>query len=375
MWQDVRDEDIVAVTEILRRDGGASVVSGGILEDFEREFAELVGGTFGVATNNGTAALYAALWSVGIGPGDEVLVCDYGFHAQAAAVLALGAHVAVFDCESDSLAPSASDAASKRSKRTRAALLHCPWGVPPALDSMRAALPDLPLVLDASHAHGASYGDEGLPAWADVVCYSCGVRKLISGGELGCAVTNDASLRDRMMVLGHVNRVPEALSDSTWRGNAVGLKLRPHGLALALALPQVRRYEEKQRRLATACRTAEAALERHGFLLQAAPGAQRAYWKIHARPPRGEPPFARDRLVDALRNEGVRAAADPYYPSLQGQDLFVWPGHAQRLVPSACPHAAAAAAQGIVLPAPIDIEDAYPAALDTALETVLADAR
>lgn len=372
MWQDVRPEDIRSITDILQADGGRSVVSGGLLDEFEAGMAHLAGGTYGVATNNGTAALYAALWAAGVGPDDEVLLSDYGFHAQAAAVLALGASVAVFDCDADTLAPSVAEVRSKRNKRTKAVLLHCPWGVPPALDAMRAAVADLPLIVDASHAHGATHRGKGLAAFADVVCYSCGVRKLITGGELGCAVTSDAALRERMIILGHVNRVPKALKSSVWHGNAVGLKLRPHRLALALAVPQLHRFADKKRRLAASGERIEAAFAGSGFKLQASPDAERVYWKVVVRPTGRLALVPRSRLVAALRAAGIMAEADPYATPLQRQPIFDWPGHRARLIASDCPRAAEAGATGIALPVPVDLEGAYPDDMEAALERALA---
>jgi dTDP-4-amino-4,6-dideoxygalactose transaminase len=96
--------------------------------------------------------------------------------------------------------------------------------------------------------------------------FSLGNGKLIIGGELGAAVTHDAAYRDRMLVYGHVNRVPDDLMDKTWTGNAVGMKLRPHLLALVLVRAQLPRYDRKRALPIDPCQRAEAVLERRGLL-------------------------------------------------------------------------------------------------------------
>ncbi|MEW6280854.1 MAG: aminotransferase class I/II-fold pyridoxal phosphate-dependent enzyme [Candidatus Eremiobacterota bacterium] len=342
-WEDVREEDLEAVRKLLAS-GALSVVSGGILTRFERAFARFAGTAHAVAFCNGTAALYAALWACGVGAGDEVLVCDYGFHGMAAAVVSLGAVVVPVDCRPDSLTMDAEDLARARSDRTRAVLVHNPWGVPADWSALRAACPDLPFVSDASHAHGACYAGEPLGRQATVTCWSMGHQKLISGGELGAAATDDPELRDRMVILGHTNR--RELAVNPWTGNAVGLKLRPHPVALTLALGQLKRFEEKLSALRETCARVEAAFESAGLRKQAVPrGAERSYWRVvlHC-------PFEVAEVEARLRNAGVPAEPNHYWPTLQHQPLFTWPGRTVRH--RSCPVAREVVPRLVTLPAP-----------------------
>src|SRR2546425_13094263 len=70
----------------------AAVTSGWVsslgryLSDFETAFAAYVGTKYAVSVTNGTAALHLALESLGVGPGDEVIVPDLTFVATANAV-------------------------------------------------------------------------------------------------------------------------------------------------------------------------------------------------------------------------------------------------------------------------------------------------
>lgn len=368
-WRDLRDEDVEQVTRHLSA-GGMSVVSGGILARFEKRFARFAGTRHAVAFNNGTASIYAALWACGVGHGDDVLLCDYGFHGMAAAVLALGARVVPVDCRAGSLTMSSEDLARARTPRSRAILVHSPWGVPADFAALRQACPDLPLVSDASHAHGATYRGKPVAAWADVTCFSLGVQKLITGGELGCAVTDDALLRDRCMVFGHTNRVPKDLQELDWTGNALGLKLRPHAVALALAYPQIPRFEEKKARLQETCGHLEAALAPHGFVPQVVPGgSQRVWWRIVLR--LDEDVFGgvpTEAVEQALRAAGLPVEPNHYWPLLQDQPLFQWPGHQDRVLRRPCPVARAEVPRLVTLPAPV-------ALADTAVQATAAAAR
>src|SRR5690554_6499741 len=84
-WID--DEDIKAVVEVLTRD---YLTTGPKIEEFEEKFAAYVGAKYAVAVSNGTAALHAACFAAGIGPGDEVITTLLTFAASANCVLYQG---------------------------------------------------------------------------------------------------------------------------------------------------------------------------------------------------------------------------------------------------------------------------------------------
>jgi perosamine synthetase len=355
-WVDIREEDIARVSRQLAA-GTATVVSGGVLGRFENAFGAFAGAQYAVAMNSGTSALYAALFAVGVGPGDDVLMPDYAFHGAAAAVLALGARVVPCDVEARGLTFDPADLARAITKQTKAVLVHHPWGIPADLAAIRAAT-GLPIVSDASHAHGATLRGRPLAAWSDITCFSLGYGKLITGGELGCAVTDAPHLADRMMICGHVNRVPRDLEVVQWAGNAVGLKLRPHAVALTLALGQLPRFPEKARLIRATANAIELACERHGLSpLRPPEEAERAYWRVVLQlDPERWTGVETSQVEERLRAAGIPVEPCAYWPLLQNQSLFDWPGHESRILRRACPVAAAIAPRTITLPAPVRLE-------------------
>lgn len=80
----VDEEDVAAVTEALRSEW---LITGPKISEFERAFANLAGAREAVAVSSGTAALHASLYSLGIGPGDEVIVPPMTFAASANCIL------------------------------------------------------------------------------------------------------------------------------------------------------------------------------------------------------------------------------------------------------------------------------------------------
>jgi hypothetical protein len=106
------------------------------------------------------------------------------------------------------------------------------------------------LIEDCSHAHGARYRDRHVGSWGDVGCFSLQGPKAVSGGEAGIAVTSDAALFDRMLLLGHYGRLKSGQAKHTFDTDhlSLGVKYRPHLYAILLALGSLSRLEELNRR-------------------------------------------------------------------------------------------------------------------------------
>src|SRR4030042_6599940 len=83
----IDEKDIKAVAEVLRSDW---LTTGPKVSEFEEAFAKAVGTKFAVAVSSGTAALHAAMYALGISPGDEVIVSPMTFAATANCVVFQG---------------------------------------------------------------------------------------------------------------------------------------------------------------------------------------------------------------------------------------------------------------------------------------------
>ena len=98
--QSIDEEDIAAVADVLRSDW---LTTGPKVAEFERAVAAVAGTKEPVAVSNGTAALHAAMYALGIGPGDEVIVPTITFAASANCVAFLGGTPVFADVDPDTL--------------------------------------------------------------------------------------------------------------------------------------------------------------------------------------------------------------------------------------------------------------------------------
>lgn len=85
--QHIDEEDIAAVVEVLRSDW---LTTGPKVDEFENAFADFTGAKHAIAISNGTTALHAAVFALGIKAGDEVIVTPMTFAASANCVLYQG---------------------------------------------------------------------------------------------------------------------------------------------------------------------------------------------------------------------------------------------------------------------------------------------
>src|SRR3954469_6301409 len=89
-WPNFDEKAIRAVEDVLRS-GKVNYWTGKRGMEFEKRFAEWQGSKYAVSVATGTAALHVALASLGIGPGDEVIVPSYTFIASSFSVVQAGA--------------------------------------------------------------------------------------------------------------------------------------------------------------------------------------------------------------------------------------------------------------------------------------------
>lgn len=194
-WID--EADIAAVVEVLRSDW---LTTGPAVPRFEEAIAAFTGARYGVAVSNGTAALHAAMYAAGIGPGDEVIVPPITFVATANAVVFQGGTPVFADVDPETLLLKPAAAEARITPRTKAIVAVDYAGQPCDYDALRAIAGrhGLLLIADACHSLGASIRGQPAGTLADLTVFSFHPVKHITTGEGGMIVTDRTDFRDRM---------------------------------------------------------------------------------------------------------------------------------------------------------------------------------
>lgn len=195
--QSIDEEDIKEVVQVLR---SKWLTTGPKVAEFEEAFAQLVGAPYAVAVINGTAALHSAVYALGLGPGDEVLVPAMTFAASANCVVYQGATPIFVDVDPHTLLLDPAQVEAKLTQKTRAIMAVDYAGHPCDYDRLRALAhrQQIPIIADACHALGADYKGRPVGTLGDLNAFSFHPVKPITTGEGGIITTHDPDLAGRM---------------------------------------------------------------------------------------------------------------------------------------------------------------------------------
>ena len=244
-WQPPIEEQKRAVGELIDQQFLSGAGHGvGLL--FEQEFRAYTGATYCLSTDHGSNAIMAGLYAVGVGPGDEVIVPSRGYIGSYVGVIHLGARPVFCDCCPDNGLMDPADVEKHITPRTRAMVPIHFNGTMCDMDGL-LHLRDkygVAIVHDACHAHPSRWDGASVGALPDVVCFSLQGSdpggKPVSGGEGGVTTTNNREFHERILIYCHLHRrgIEDELTRPEYRmlyRHGLGLKWRPHPLAMALA--------------------------------------------------------------------------------------------------------------------------------------------
>ena len=256
--QDINEADIQAVEAVLRSD---FLTQGPAIERFEQRVAQYCGVKYAVAVCNATSALHIACLAAGLGKGDLLWTSPITFVASANCARYCGADVDFVDIDEKTYNMSASALEQKLQEAKRQGRLPkivVPVHMAGQSCDMRAIKKlseeyGFTLLEDASHCIGADYADTkvGSCAYSDMAVLSFHPVKIITTGEGGMVLTNDAALYEQLCLYrSHgITRDPKHMtkeSDGDWyyQQVALGFNYRMTDIQAALGASQMDRLDE-----------------------------------------------------------------------------------------------------------------------------------
>lgn len=245
-WPLFDDQDVNAVTQVARSGQWGNPDCRGLVEKFEKEFADYCGATFAISCVNGSVALRLALIASGVKPGDEVIVPPYTFIATATIVIEANCVPVFVDIEPDTynLNPLKIEAAI--TARTKAIIPVHFAGQACDMDRIMeiARKHNLVVIEDAAHAHGGEYKGKKLGSIGHAGSFSFQSSKNLNAGEGGMVVTNDEKLYDIMNSLRNVGRVK---GGQWYEHHYIGCNYRITQFQAALLSQQLLRLDKQTR--------------------------------------------------------------------------------------------------------------------------------
>jgi dTDP-4-amino-4,6-dideoxygalactose transaminase len=224
---------------------------GSLTAQLEDLIAKYHGVRYALLTSSGTAALHSAFIALRFGPGDEVIVPSYTFHATATPLFLCGATPVLCDSEPETGNISVTDIAAKITRRTKGIVVTHLFGHPVDLEEIVsiARSRNIPVVEDISHGIGATYNEEKVGTFGTVAAFSMGAAKMVTGGMGGALVTDSREVYERALLLGHCHERATTAGMSGERTRLAetgfGANYRMTNISIAICLDQFRSLDER----------------------------------------------------------------------------------------------------------------------------------
>ena len=214
------------------------------IERFEREFADYLGVKHAIATSSCTGAITLAVASLGLGPGDEVILADTNWIASVAPLIHAGVKPIFVDIDPTTWCINVEEIRRVVTKDSKAILATHLYGNLVQMNELRSIAKEFNLFIleDAAEAIGSTYFDKRAGSFGDFGFFSFHGTKTISTGEGGMLVTNDSLLYERALTLSNHGRARNEVKQF-WP-HFVGYKFKMSNLQAALGCAQLSRVDQ-----------------------------------------------------------------------------------------------------------------------------------
>lgn len=268
-WPIMTQEDEDAALDVIRNNRFSGT---DITEKFCEEFAQWQGVNYALAFTNGTMSLAAAMFAIGLQPGDEIICTTKTYWASIVPANTFGAKT-VFCNIDDNLSMDPADIEHRITPKTKAIMVVHYVSYPCDMDAIMAIAKkhNLLVIEDVSHAQGGLYKGRKLGTFGDIAAMSMMSEKSFAAGELGMLVTNSRAYYERALAYGHHERFHEKYINEVdelrryYRIAMGGVKGRANQLCSALARVQLKYYDER-------CAEVRKAMNYFWDLLEGLPG-------------------------------------------------------------------------------------------------------
>ena len=303
-YSSIKQEIDEAIASIIDQ---TAFIGGPFLTEFENEFARYCGVEHCLGVANGTDALFIALKTLGVGPGDEVITVANSFVATSEAIAMAGAKVVFVDIDRLTFNIDVKRIDEKVTSRTKAIIPVHLYGQPADMDPILALARkhDLRVVGDAAQAHGAEYKGRPIAQLADITCFSFYPGKNLGAyGDGGALVTSNPAWARHARMLANHGRITK------YDHEFEGVNSRLDGVQAAILTTKLRhidKWTEGRRRNAQLYTDAlrNAGARTPGEL----PHVKAVYHLYVVR----VPAYVRDLLRDSLNAKGVQTGV--HYPT------------------------------------------------------------
>jgi perosamine synthetase len=176
-------------------------ISGGeYVEKLESQFSELYENPYVLTTSNGTTSLHLIYLSLGLKPGDEIIVPGFSFLAASNLAIQMGVIPKFADVDSETWCVTADDIYSKITNKTKAIVPIHTYGNVCEMDKISnlGQQFNIPIIEDCAESLFSKLDNKYSGTFGKVSSFSFQATKTITTGEGGLVVTDDKELFRKM---------------------------------------------------------------------------------------------------------------------------------------------------------------------------------
>ena len=299
------EEEITRIAESIRCE---CISQGRVTVEFEQKLSEFLEVEHVVAVSSGSTALLLALMTVGVRPGDEVILPNRTWIATAHAPLLLGARVVLVDVEPNRPIIDASQIEKHITENTKAIIPVHMNGRAADMHRINAIAKKhgIYVIEDAAQAIGCRNEDGCLGTQSEIGCFSLSVGKTISTGQGGFAVTSNKDLAYKMRAI-RTHGVENVIDPEEWV--MPGFNFRFTDVQASIGIEQLKRLPKRIQRMKELYSIYADGLQDSPFRL------------IPVNLNKGEVPLYNEYLVDhrgqwIKRLETLGIQTRPFYPDM-----------------------------------------------------------
>ncbi len=226
-------------------DNSPNFYGGPLVKKFERMCEKYFKVKHAITVNSWSSGLTAAIGSIRINPGDEVIVSPWTMCASATAILHWNAIPVFADIDKDTFCLDPNSVEKLINSKTKAIMTVDIFGQSSDIDALKkiAKKRKLILISDSAQAPGATYKGKYAGTIADIGGYSLNYHKHIHTGEGGILFTNNDKFAKRMRMIRNHAEVIVSKNNKTDLINMIGYNFRLGEIEAAIGIEQLKKLK------------------------------------------------------------------------------------------------------------------------------------
>jgi len=323
---------------------GQRFLGGPMVRQFENDIQEYFKIKHAVSFNSASTTLQGMISSIGVGPGDEVIVTPFTMMATSTAIVLQNAIPVFADIEDETFGLDPNSVREKITSNTKAILTVNLFGHSSKLTELKSIAREHNLFLleDNAQSPGAICQHRLTGTIGDIGALSFNYHKVIQTGEGGMALTNNDDLAEHMRLVRNHGEAVVGLTEDLDQGmlpNMVGSNYRMTEIQAAIGIPQLSKLD-----FLNTCRVRLASLLTEQLsdcefltLPETRQGDSHVYYQYPMRFHKDAIGISRTSFVSAMQGEGISISEGyvrPIYLEPMYQNMM---GYGEAGCPFRCP--------------------------------------